>query len=60
MQARTPEDFELERLGHELKEVIEQELTKLGVQLHAPARRSRFREWLTSLGSPVAVRSDRR
>jgi LysM repeat protein len=60
VQARTPEDFELERLGHELKEVIEQELTKLGVQLHAPARRSRFREWLTSLGSPVAVRSDRR
>ncbi len=59
-QARNPEDFELERLGRELKEVIEQELTQLGVQLHASARRSRFREWLTSLGSPVAVRSDRR
>ena len=59
-QTRSPEDFELERLGRELKEVIEQELTKLGVQIHAPARRSRLRELLASLGSPVAVRSDRR
>lgn len=58
-QTRTPEDFELERLGRELKDVLEQELTKLGVEVQ-PARRSRFREWLTSLGSPVAVRSDRR
>lgn len=59
-QSRSPEDFELERLGRELKEVLEQELTQLGVQLHASARRSRFREWLANLGSPVAVRSDRR
>ena len=60
VQSRSPEDFELERLGREVKEVLEQELNKLGVQLHAPVRRSRFREWLANLGSPVAVRSDRR
>ncbi|SRR5579875_41070 len=58
--ARTPEEFELERLGRELKEVLEQELAKLGVQPQPPARRSRFREWLTSGSSPVPVRSDRR
>jgi len=58
--ARTPEDFELERLSREVKEVLEQEMGRLGVKLRAPARRSRFREWLTNLGSPVAVRSDRR
>jgi LysM repeat protein len=58
--ARTPEDFELERLGRELKEVLERELQQLGVQRHPPARRSRLREWLTSSSSPVAVRSDRR
>ncbi len=54
--ARTPEDFELERLGRELKEVLEKELEQLGVQRHPPARRSRLREWLTSSSSPVAVR----
>jgi LysM repeat protein len=59
-QARSQEDFELEHLGREVKEVLERELTQLGVQMHPPARRSRFREWLASLGSPVAVRSDRR
>ncbi len=59
-QAKSQEDFELERLGRELKEVLERELSQLGVQRHAPARRSRLREWLTSIGSPVAVRSDRR
>jgi LysM repeat protein len=58
--ARTPEDFELERLGRELKEVLEQELSQLGIQSQAPARRSRLREWLTSGSSPVPVRSDRR
>lgn len=59
-QSRSPEDFELERLGRELKDVLEQELTQFGVQLHPTARRSRFREWLAGLGAPVAVRSDRR
>ncbi len=59
-QSHSPEDFELERLGRELKEVLEQELSQLGVQVHPPARRSRFREWLAGLGSPVVVRSDRR
>jgi LysM repeat protein len=59
-QAKNPEDFELERLGREVKEVLERELSRLGMKEHAPVRRSRFREWLTNLGSPVAVRSDRR
>jgi LysM repeat protein len=58
--AKTPEEFELERLGRELKEVLEQELAKLGVQSQPPARRSRFREWLTSSSSPMPVRPDRR
>ncbi len=58
--SKSPDDFELERLNRELKDVLGQQMSQLGVQLHAPARRSRFREWLASLGSPVAVRSDRR
>jgi LysM repeat protein len=57
---RSPEDFELDRLNRELKEVLEHQMTQMGVQIEAPARRSRFREWLANLGSPVAVRSDRR
>jgi hypothetical protein len=57
---RSPEDFELERLNRELKEVLENQMAQLGVELPAPARRSRFREWLANLGSPVAVRSGRR
>jgi LysM repeat protein len=57
---RGPEDFELDRLNRELKEVLEHQMTQMGVQIEAPARRSRFREWLANLGSPVAVRSDRR
>jgi LysM repeat protein len=59
-QAKSPEEFELERLGRELKEIIEDQMSRLGVQLHPPARRSRFREWLASLASPAVVRSDRR
>ena len=59
-QSKSPDDFELERLNRELKDVLEEQMAQLGVQLHAPARRSRFREWLANLGSPVAVRSDRR
>jgi hypothetical protein len=59
-QARSPEDFELERLNRELKEVLERQMAQLGVELQPPVRRSRFREWLANLGSPVAVRSDRR
>jgi len=59
-QARSPEDFELERLNRELKEVLERQMAQLGVELQSPVRRSRFREWLANLGSPVAVRSDRR
>jgi LysM repeat protein len=58
---KNPDDFEIERLNRELKDVLEQQMAQLGVQFHAPARRSRFREWLANLGSrPVAVRSDRR
>jgi LysM repeat protein len=59
-QVRSPDDFELERLNRELKEVLERQMAQLGVQLPASARRSRFRGWLANLGSPVAVRSDRR
>jgi LysM repeat protein len=57
---RNPEDYELERLNRELKEVLENQMAQLGVELPAPVRRSRFREWLANLGSPVAVRSGRR
>ena len=61
MQSKSPDDFEMERLNRELKDVLEQQMAQLGVQIHTTARRSRFREWLANLGSrPVAVRSDRR
>jgi LysM repeat protein len=59
-QVRSPDDFELERLNRELKEVLERQMAQLGVQLPSPVRRSRFRGWLANLGSPVAVRSGRR
>lgn len=59
-QIRSPDDFELERLNRELKEVLERQMAQLGVQLPASPRRSRFRGWLANLGSPVAVRSGRR
>lgn len=55
------ENYELERLNRELKDVLEQEMAQLGVQVLSPVRRSRWREWLANLGSrPVAVRSGRR
>ncbi len=60
-QSKSPDDFEMERLNRELKDVLEQQMAQLGVQIHTTGRRSRFREWLANLGSrPVAVRSDRR
>jgi len=60
-QTKSPDDFEMERLNRELKDVLEQQMAQLGVQIHTTARRSRLREWLANLGSrPVAVRSDRR
>jgi LysM repeat protein len=59
-QAKGQEEFELENLGREVKEVLEHEMARLGVQRSQSPRRSRFREWVANLGSPVAVRSDRR
>jgi LysM repeat protein len=59
-QSRGQEEFELESLSRELKDVLEREMSRLGVPRRPSARRSRLREWLAGLGSPVAVRSDRR
>ena len=58
--SKTPEEFEVERLNRELKEVLEHQIAQFGGRPLAPARRSRLREWLASLGSPVAARSGRR
>jgi LysM repeat protein len=59
-QAKSQEDFELEGLSREVKDVLEHEMARLGVQRHLPSRRSRLREWLASVSSPVEARSDRR
>ena len=34
--SKSPDDFELERLNRELKDVLGQQMSQLGVQLHAP------------------------
>jgi len=57
---KSPEEFEIERLNRELKQIIETQLNDLGVPTYSTARRSRLREWLVGGSSPAVIRSGRR
>jgi LysM repeat protein len=56
---KLPEETELERLDHELHDVLEHHLEQLGGPMK-PRRRGRLREEFGSVGSPVEARSARR
>jgi LysM repeat protein len=57
---KTPEEVEIERLGHELKQTLERYLERLGVRARASGRRSRWGETLEGGESPVEAPSARR
>lgn len=58
--ASRPEEFEVERLNRELKQIIDDQLMQLGIAPEASPRRSRLREWLVGTQSPAVIRSGRR
>jgi|GEM_PF-407419 len=55
-----PEQFEIERLNRELKQIIADQLQQVGVTAETGQRRSRFREWLVGTQAPAVIRSGRR
>jgi hypothetical protein len=56
---RIPEEAEIEQLSRQLKEILEQNVQRLGPPSDT-ARRARWREVMSSVGSPVEARSARR
>jgi LysM repeat protein len=58
-RAQMPEELEIERLTHELKEILEHHLARLGPP-SAIAQRARGRELIGTIGSPVEARGARR
>ena len=58
-RAKMPEELEIERLTHELKEILEHHLARLGPP-SAIAQRARGRELIGTIGSPVEARGARR
>jgi LysM repeat protein len=58
-RAKMPEELEIERLTHELKEILEHHLARLGPP-SAIAQRARGRELIGTIGSPVEARGVRR
>ncbi|MGH7935085.1 MAG: LysM peptidoglycan-binding domain-containing protein [Candidatus Binataceae bacterium] len=58
-RAKIPEELEIEHLNHELKEILEHHLERLGPPTRR-AHRARWRELLGGIGSPVEARSARR
>jgi LysM repeat protein len=58
-RAQMPEELEIERLTHELKEVLEHHLARLGPP-SAISMRARGRELIGTIGSPVEARGARR
>jgi LysM repeat protein len=58
-RAQMPEELEIERLTHELKEILEHHLARLGPP-SAIAKRARGRELIGTIGSPVEARGARR
>jgi LysM repeat protein len=58
-RAQMPEELEIERLTHELKEILEHHLARLGPP-SAISMRARGRELIGTIGSPVEARGARR
>jgi LysM repeat protein len=58
-RAQMPEELEIERLTHELKEILEHHLARLGPP-SAISMRARGRELIGTIGSPVEARGVRR
>jgi LysM repeat protein len=58
-RAKMPEELEIERLTHELKEILEHHLARLGPP-SAISIRARGRELIGTIGSPVQARGARR
>jgi len=58
-RAKLPEELEIERLSHELKEILEHHLARLGPP-SAISIRARGRELIGTIGSPVEARGARR
>ena len=58
-RAQMPEELEIERLTHELKEILEHHLARLGPP-NATSIRARGRELIGTIGSPVEARGARR
>jgi LysM repeat protein len=58
-RAKMPEELEIERLTHELKEILEHHLARLGPP-SGIAKRARGRELIGTIGSPVEARGARR
>jgi LysM repeat protein len=56
---KTSEELEIERLDHQLEEILQRYLQRLGPP-NESARRARSRELVGGIGSPVEVRSARR
>jgi LysM repeat protein len=58
-RAQMPEEIEIDRLSHELKEILEHHLARLGPP-SAISIRARGRELIGTIGSPVEARGARR
>lgn len=56
---KLPEEIEIERLNHELKQVLDRHLARLGPGGRR-MRRARWRELMGGVGAPVEVRTVRR
>ncbi len=59
-RGKSAEEVEIERLNHELRETLEQQLRRLGVARLRPRRSGRWRDLFSDVEPPVEARSVRR
>jgi LysM repeat protein len=59
-RGKSAEEVEIERLNHELREALEQQLRRLGVARLHPRRGGRWRDLFSDVEPPVEARSVRR
>jgi hypothetical protein len=58
--AKSPEQIEIDRLNQQLKELLEDQLEKLGFSAEKARRRNRLRDMIAGVESPVEARAGRR
>lgn len=58
--SKSPEQIEIDRLNQQLKELLEEQLEKLGFSAEKARRRNRLRDLVTGVESPVEARASRR